>query len=203
MNWKPLLALAVCLAFLPSLTAKCSAQAGPPQNASSVISQVDSPLMPQISPDGQALIRVRILGREFDGRHSDQMKQRIEDTLQSLGYFKARISNVTLEPLGDGRPTPLRLNFTGDLGSVYRFQGVQWKNVRVLPVNQLAQLVPMQDGDVFDTGKVRELLEGLYRLYAAHGYKQFNVVPLTIVDQQTHSIQLVLDLAEGTLESRR
>jgi outer membrane protein assembly factor BamA len=202
MKWNVWLVLVISFSFVLSFAMKSSGQSSS-SSPVRVIWELNSPLLFQLPPDGQGLVRLRLVGREFQGQQLDEVTERFKEALQNLGYLMARVSAATVEPLGNGRPLPVRLNYTGDLGPRYRLHDVQWRNVTRLPVEQLAQLVPMQNGDVFDTGKVRELLEGARRLYMAHGYNDFTVVPQTMVDEDTHTVQLVLDVGDGSLQSRR
>jgi hypothetical protein len=65
----------------------------------------------------------------------------------------------------------------------------------IFPASQLRALIPMQEGDILDVGKIREGLDALRKLYGSHGYIDFAPTPETEIDDmnQVVNIRMVLD----------
>ncbi len=63
------------------------------------------------------------------------------------------------------------------------------------PEEELRKLIPLQQGDILSSEKIREGLDALRKLYGSHGYIDFTPTPETEVDEehQVVSILLVLD----------
>lgn len=62
---------------------------------------------------------------------------------------------------------------------------------------ELRPLIPMHDGDIFSSLKVREGLEALFNYYRAHGYIDFVPEPKFKIDEVRQQITLVISLQEG------
>jgi outer membrane protein assembly factor BamA len=65
----------------------------------------------------------------------------------------------------------------------------------VFPVEELRSLIPLQEGDLVSAEKIRQGLDGMRKLYGAHGYIDFTPTPETEVDEERQiiSIRFVLD----------
>ncbi len=86
-------------------------------------------------------------------------------------------------------------------GEQYRLKELQWKGATAFSTEELAALMPVKDGGVLDTGKVRSGLEALRRQYVSKGYMEFGCVVQTKFDMLARTITLIIDLDEGQKSS--
>jgi outer membrane protein insertion porin family len=61
---------------------------------------------------------------------------------------------------------------------------------------QLRNLIPLDDGDLFRIDRIRKGVQALNKLYGSYGYIEFVATPATEIDEQ-HRILLAMDLDEG------
>jgi Surface antigen variable number repeat len=52
----------------------------------------------------------------------------------------------------------------------------------------------LRRGDILDASKIRASLRALANLYGAHGYIDVVVIPLTDINEETHAIDIILEL---------
>jgi outer membrane protein insertion porin family len=88
-------------------------------------------------------------------------------------------------------------------GLQYRLGDVRFRNDRdehdnlALPREELRKLIPLQEGDLFSTEKIRQSLDAMKKFYGSYGYINFVATPVTEVDDATQRISLLMELDEG------
>ncbi|MGA8222585.1 MAG: POTRA domain-containing protein [Candidatus Acidiferrales bacterium] len=142
---------------------------------------------------------------------------------QNHGYFNVRVSWEAIPTAGDADYQHFSVVFHVDEGPQYRLGKVQFRaahfvaptesgdrpslrrrrkyddpdpaDLPIFPIEQLRSLIPLQEGDLLSSDKIREGLDALRKLYGSHGYIDFTPTPETEVDDehQTVSIVFVLD----------
>ena len=126
------------------------------------------------------------------------LAERVRDEWQRHGYYAARVNKVEPRMLAtySGRAS---VSVTVDLqeGPQYRLGTLTFRNNKRFSSERLRGVIPLQDGDIFATHKIREGLENLRRLYGTVGYINFTVVPNEQIDQLNDVITLDLDVDEG------
>ena len=65
------------------------------------------------------------------------------------------------------------------------------------PRDQLRKLIPLEDGDLFSSDRIREGLDALKYLYGRFGYIEFVATPNIDVDEAKREISLTMELAES------
>jgi outer membrane protein assembly factor BamA len=70
------------------------------------------------------------------------------------------------------------------------------KPAPVFPAEQLRKLIPLQDGDVLNTEKIREGLDAIKELYGANGYINFVTTPNTAIDDKEKRVSIMMELDE-------
>jgi outer membrane protein assembly factor BamA len=65
------------------------------------------------------------------------------------------------------------------------------------PRDQLRKLIPLEDGDLFRTDRIREGLDALKNFYGRFGYIEFLTTPNIEVDDEKREISLTMELAES------
>lgn len=137
-----------------------------------------------------------LTSRRFrDNEH--EIKQRIQDAFQQLGYFDAEVSNLkvrALDPLA--RPKPVRIEADVAEGPRYTFGAFQFTGNQALTSTELTRMMPLHVGEFFSTGKVRSCLTSMREQYLRMGYINFDVVPATET-LSSSQIKLTFDITEG------
>jgi outer membrane protein assembly factor BamA len=160
-----------------------------------VVSHVSLP-MTRLSRSEQAAIRARLIGRCFDDQQLSELAGPVRDTLQSLGYLHATVSQPTLMIADASRhPQPVSLNVEVAEGARYKVTAVEWWNLSAVSFEQITSVSPIQVGDVLDMSKIRETLEAVRRLYAANGYPQASIVPQ--FREAGHGVTVSFAVVEG------
>jgi outer membrane protein assembly factor BamA len=142
-----------------------------------VVSQVNLPTTTQLLPREQLAIRARLIGNCFGEQQVDELADQVRDALQTFGYFRATVSEPAIT-IADGsrHPQPVSLKVEFAEGARYRVRDVVWSGMKALTADQLFSLCLIRPGDILDTGKIRETLETVRRLYVAVGYPKASIV---------------------------
>jgi len=119
------------------------------------------------------------------------------DGLRQYGYMYAKVSARATVLSSDPEEERIAVAFVVSEGRPYRLEGIQIANAHVFSPGELRNLIPLQDGDVFNLHMVRKGLENLTRLYESQGYINFTADPDLRFDNAYGRISMVLDLQEG------
>jgi hypothetical protein len=141
---------------------------------------------------------------EFDGRPDgpvlDEIAEvNIQGTWQDEGYFTVS-DTVTAEDLGaDTYRQHIALKVHVDEGLRYTLGKLEFRSSDpdvplVFTTEQLRNMFPLKEGDIFDADKIRESLEAYDKLYGAQGYVDFTVEPEFDVNHANRRIGLTLSL---------
>ena len=168
-----------------------------------VVSQVNLPTTTPLPPREQAAIRARLTGNCFDGQQVGELADQVRDTLQTLGYFRAIVSEPTITIVdGSRHPQPVSLKVEFAEGARHRVREIVWSGMNALTADQLFALSLIRPGDILDTGKVRETLETVRRLYVAVGYPKASIVSeiegAEDVRQHRHLMRVRFNVVEGS-----
>jgi outer membrane protein assembly factor BamA len=79
-------------------------------------------------------------------------------------------------------------------GVQYRLANLELRGDRIFSLNDLAPLITVHTGALFNTGEVRQTMENLRKYYVARGYSRFAAVPQTIVNEEKREITLSLEV---------
>lgn len=132
------------------------------------------------------------VGGGYDGRYA--ITAHVDEGLQyRLGRVEFRAdSDPNSDDYGTpGKPLPRRKPSSEDTPD-----SIELAARPVFPLEELRNLIPLQEGDIFSAEKVREGLDALKRLYGAHGYIDFVAEPITDIDDERQTVSLLFDLAE-------
>jgi len=129
---------------------------------------------------------------------SEEMKERIRDSLQVLAYFKAlaadpRVSFV--KRVGNGGV--IDMTVAVEEGPRYRFGQITFTNGTVFPPDRLRKAFPMRTGELFNTEKMRQGIKNLRDLYSTQGYINLTPVPDTNIDDSRRTVDISFELDEG------
>ena len=81
-------------------------------------------------------------------------------------------------------------------GPQFHLGSIQFVGGTSIPDAELRDAIPIREGEIFSVKQVRMGIEAVTKLYGAHGYADFTVVPETDVNEQLQRIDLVLKLDE-------
>jgi len=127
-----------------------------------------------------------------------EMRDRVRDSLQILGYFRASVAEPKISFLRKaGDTTVIDMTVAVEEGPRYYMGEIRFRNAKAFPTTRLRQAFLIQTGDVFDTEKIREGMLNLSSLYDSEGYLYFMDVPVTTTDDSRHIVDLRFDLDEG------
>lgn len=127
-----------------------------------------------------------------------QIKERVLYALQTRGYFRAHVSEPEVKVLSQTRRQEVvAVKIAIDEREQYRLKEISFQNVKAFPPEELRKQFPLQNGDIFDTAKIRTGLEGMRKLYLAKGYVTFTPIPQTVLDNASRTIALSISVEEG------
>jgi outer membrane protein insertion porin family len=127
-----------------------------------------------------------------------EIAERVHYALQTRGYFRAHVGDPEVKILSQ---TPRReivaVTLAVSEGEQYRLKEITFANSKAVPDTDLRRQFPLQNGDIFDTAKIRAGLEAIRRLYASKGYPNFTPVPVVDVNEAARLITLNINVDEG------
>lgn len=127
---------------------------------------------------------------------ADELAERVRRAYQDEGYFKAEVSAQVLKTVADDRLYDLEVQVR-DAGPQYRLGEIGFVHEAAFSGTQLRALFPIQRGEIFSREKIMQGLEGLRKLYLAHGHINYVSVPDTRFDDQNWTANLTLNVDEG------
>jgi outer membrane protein assembly factor BamA len=136
-------------------------------------------------------------GFESDEDWIDAVEQAARDVLRDNGYFRAKVSARAHVLSRDSAEELVSLDCQVTEEQQYRLSDIQIDGAHVFPAEGLRSRVPLDDGDIFDLGKIRKGLEAWTRLYASLGYINFTASPELKVSEDRQLISVVFNLEES------
>lgn len=120
--------------------------------------------------------------------------ERVRDQFQQRGYFKAAV----LEPRVKPRTSAgiVDANVVVEPGLQYWLADVQlrFSGQPVLSKAELAPLVTIHAGTLFNIREARKTMENVRRYYTSRGYSKVAVVPEPQFNDQTGKVSLILNI---------
>lgn len=95
-----------------------------------------------------------------------------------------------------GRGKNVDVTIPVEEGNQYRLGRFVIRGNKLFKQEQLAPVLRLKPGDVFDLGKVRKSIENFQKLYGAYGYINFTATPDIEPDNKKKLINLALDFEE-------
>jgi outer membrane protein assembly factor BamA len=128
------------------------------------------------------------------GDAADCIEERILDQFQQRGYFKAAVLEPRLK--SSSSVGKVEANVVVEPGAQYHLASLEFRfsSPPTLSKDDLAPLVTVRPGMLFDTGEVRRTLENLRKYYVSRGYSKVAVVPQTRVNDEKREITLSLEI---------
>ena len=176
-------------------------------NPKIIVDQVkfDGPARLPDSSDERGVItelKQQVLNFGSDGL-DEVLEISIRGAWQDQGFFKV-IANGQIQIVSkDSSYEHAVVTIRVDPGMQYRLGDVRFRVLDedepiAFPREELRKIIPLQEGDIFSTEKIRKSLESLTKWYDSNGYIDYVATPETEVDENTLRISLVLGLQQGT-----
>jgi hypothetical protein len=165
----------------------------------------DSPAhLPDSSEEREAIseLKQHMFDRGPEGL-DEVLEIRIQGDWQNHGFFKVIATGQTQVVSADSTYEHVSVTIHVEPGLQYRLGDVRFRNDRdehdnlALPREELRKLIPLQEGDLFSTEKIRQSLDAMKKFYGSYGYINFVATPVTEVDDATQRISLLMELDEG------
>lgn len=153
---------------------------------------IESPTLPDA--DRRQVIR------EFQHHtyYQHEISIRIQYALRNRGYAFAVVDEPTFShTTANWGEKIANVTVKVNEGERYRLGSIEFLGTKLFPANRLRNLFPLQDGDLFNASKFGIGLQNLQNLYLAAGYAQVAVVPTMERNEQSHTVDLTLDVQQG------
>ncbi|MGH9729241.1 MAG: POTRA domain-containing protein [Candidatus Acidiferrales bacterium] len=114
------------------------------------------------------------------------------------GYFTVKVTARAQLLGGDSANERFSVGLHANCGRKYLLDTIRLVGDTAFPPEQLRELIPLRDGQVFGTRQIREGIDALTRLYGSAGYIDFTVTPEFKVDNTRRRISLTMNVDEST-----
>ncbi|MGM0415406.1 MAG: outer membrane protein assembly factor BamA [Thermodesulfobacteriota bacterium] len=133
------------------------------------------------------------------GKYNEGMLQNdlmiIKDQYFNVGHVRVDVKQPHIV-LSDDR-TEMDIFIEIDEGSQYSVGSVDIKGDLLLEKEEMLDQLDFTPGEVFSREKMRENMDRLDSLYANRGYAYVNVVPQTLIDDETKEVNLIFKVEQG------
>ena len=123
----------------------------------------------------------------------------VRGALLDQGYFRIEEKAEADVLSSDAEFQHVAITLHIDLGLQYGLGEVSFRSanateVLAFPREELRKAIPLSDGELFSTQKIREGLDNLRKLYGSKGYIDFVATPIVEADDATQRISLIMEL---------
>ena len=168
--------------------------------------------MKNLKPIGipHSIFLENIFAKTYDATKLEEDTERVRAEFQNRGYFKVLVDDPKTEihdtghtglhvPLlqpGLGKSVDITMPI--EEGERYRLGSITFKNNKAISNNAaLRSLIPIKDGDIFSSEKIRKGLENLRKAYGEAGFINYTPNPETNFDDEKKIVNIVIDIDEG------
>ena len=183
-------------AIILCLSSACSSAQS--DNSQVQIEEVILTNVNSLSVSAQDQLRSSLEGQTFTRNELSEVSNRVKDAYQQEGFFQVKVAEQQVTDLG-GEPLH-HVSVTVPIASEGRrftLATITFINNKQFSTDQLRSAFPINDGDVFDTAKIRAGLGAIRVIYGDQGFVTFTPVPDTQVTESAGTVSLVVDLDEG------
>jgi len=187
---RPLFYIALLLVAL-DFDAKAIPQTGaaPSKKVSAQRIILHSPV--PLTPAERRKLNARI--RQFG---SDTAEELVREVYQDKGYFKPAVS-AELVPIRTSSVNENALLLQVRPGRQYHLMRISWRGSTAFSESELAKLIPVRPGELFNRTKIAEGLNAARKLYGSRGYINYTCVPTPNTDDDAGTIAFEMDVDEG------
>jgi outer membrane protein assembly factor BamA len=127
----------------------------------------------------------------------DQIKTRVQGTVQRMGYILAVAEEPKMSFPTRGEQGVASVAIRVHEGALYRLADIHFLNAAQFPSSRIRPLFPLRQGAPFEGTAVGVGLDRLRALYVACGYKKVTIVPSLYLDEPSKTIDLTIDVSQG------
>jgi outer membrane protein insertion porin family len=176
---------------------------------------VGAPTLP-ISTQDEIALSVSAKGYDDDEDGLNELLERVRDAWQRHGFFKVEVKQSGSQTLSEDAETrQVAITVNVQAGKQYRLNEIHFRVTTPNPPaqpsppssiadnstpfidQQLRALFPIQDGEIFDTDKLRLGVDELRKVYGSRGYINFTALPTFTIDEDMGRITMLIELDEG------
>ena len=121
--------------------------------------------------------------------------ERIANLYFNVGHVRVKVREPVIALVDNDKHMLLLIKI--DEGPQYKISNVDAQGDLIRDKEEILALVDLAPGDVFSRVKLRSGVGVVTDVYADQGYAYANVSPLTRADDETHMIDLMLDIEQG------
>lgn len=131
----------------------------------------------------------------------DELAERIRFKVRDQGYPLVEVNAAKITHLHSSpNACSADVHYSVHAGSRYRLGGITFHvhpGETAFSFNQLRAQVPIQNGAMFSSSKIRDGLNNLRDLYTSAGYANFGALPKPTYDDARHTFTLDIDVDQG------
>ena len=125
----------------------------------------------------------------------NQDLERIADLYFNEGYVRVKVREPVITLVDNDKHMLLLIHI--DEGPQYKMGNVDIQGDLIRSKEELLGKLPFAAGEVFSRAKLRSGVGDITDIYADEGYAYANVAPLTRTDDETRTIDVMLDIEQG------
>ena len=151
-------------------------------------------LLRQMSVKEKGLWSVFTKSGRFEVSQLDNDLESVLDYYRTKGYLRADSPGVRREPVGDGR---VDLVIPINEGEKYTVKGLGFGKMTVFSPEELYPVLTLNDGDAYNSKKMRADMTTIRSYYGSRGYADATVTP-DIRDAGPNQVSVVYRITEGS-----
>ncbi|MCU1306786.1 MAG: surface antigen [Acidobacteriaceae bacterium] len=157
-----------------------------------------------------SIVLENIFARTYDSTKLQEDAERVRESYQEKGFFKALVGDpktemrdtgggLRINPFGKGKVgKAVDITIPVDEGDRYKLGSITFKNGKaVTNMKALRNLFPLKDGELINVASLRKGIENLRKAYGELGYINFTGVPDMKINEEKKIIDVEVDLDEG------
>jgi outer membrane protein insertion porin family len=151
-------------------------------------------LLRQMSVKEKGLWSIFTKSGRFEVSQLDDDLESVLDYYRTKGYLRASSPGVRREPVGDGR---VDLVIPINEGEKYTVKGLGFGKMTVFTPEELYPALTLNDGDAYNSKKMRADMTSIRSYYGSRGYADATVTP-DIRDAGPNQVSVVYRITEGS-----
>ncbi|MDT8440418.1 MAG: outer membrane protein assembly factor BamA [Desulfuromonadales bacterium] len=131
----------------------------------------------------------------YDELLLEQDLERIADLYYNVGHVRVKVRKPVISLIDGSKHMLLLINI--EEGPQFKIGKIEAQGDLLQEKQSLVDLSRLQSGDVFSRDELRQAVGRVSDLYADRGYAYVNVAPLTRVNEEERTIDVMLDIEQG------
>jgi outer membrane protein assembly factor BamA len=129
---------------------------------------------------------------------AEQMQQVARKFWMDDGYLKAAVATPVITIIRDSPETlEVAVQIPIEPGPQFHLDKIVFSHIAQFDPVQLRTLVPLPEGEIFESGKVSNGVAAIRRAYAEQGFVNVAVIPSFVIEKDKQVVLLAIDVVEG------